>query len=210
MIIILGPPGSGKGTQAKNLNNLTKRPYFSAGDHLKIYGETHLEVKEIMNQGHIIETDEVNEYLTTKGINLGKSVIFDGFPRTEKQLKYFLNKIYFHSLYEDKKIYIKDIIEKIFILNVSNEEIEHRLFNRYICSRCFTTYNGKNFCCEQTTNRRVDDMKIETIQNRINNYYKNIEIIKDIYIKNNIPICDINGKQSINDISQDILNNLNN
>jgi adenylate kinase len=207
MIIILGPPGSGKGTQVKNLNNITKRPCFSAGDYLKIYSETHIEVKKIMETGNIIETDEVNEYLTTTGINFGENVIFDGFPRTKKQLDFFLNYSY---IKEGKKIYIKNIIEKVFILNVPNEEIEKRLLNRHICNKCFVTYNGENFCCGNNTIRRIDDMAIETIHNRINNYYKNIPIIRDIYLQNNIKICEINGEKTINEVSRDILNNLNN
>lgn len=206
MIIILGPPGSGKGTQARNLSKLTGRGYFSAGDHLKIYGDTHPEVKEIMNRGNIIETDEVNQYLTNKGLQLGKNVIFDGFPRTEKQLNYFLNYSY---VYEDMPIKTKNIIEKIFILKVSNKEIENRLLNRYICHECFITYNGENFCCNMITKKRLDDMAIETIHNRINNYYKNIEIIKHIYERNSIPLIEIDGEKSIEEISEDILGKLN-
>lgn len=203
MIIILGPPGSGKGTQARNLSNITKRPYFSAGDHLKIYAENHPEVKKIMNEGNIIETNKVNEYLTKNGIDFGSDVIFDGFPRTEKQLNFFLN--YFYKDHNENFI-IKDIIEGVFILKVSNEEIENRLLNRYICNKCFITYNGENVCCEIITNRRIDDMTINTIHNRINNYYNNINIIKEIYINNNIPVYEIDGEKSIHDVSQDILN----
>jgi adenylate kinase len=206
MIIILGPPGSGKGTQVKNLNKITGRPSFSAGDYLKVYGNTHPEVKKIIDTGNIIETDEVNQYLTTTGISFGEKVIFDGFPRTKKQLDFFLN--YSYNNKDNEIIYIKDIIEKIFILNVSNEVIEARLLNRYICNECFTTYNGENFCCGKKTTRREDDKAIEIIHNRINNYYKNISIIKDIYKQNNISICEINGEMSIDSISNEILNNI--
>lgn len=206
MIIILGPPGSGKGTQVRNLSSITSRPSFSAGDYLKVYGETHPSVKKIINEGHIIETDEVNEYLTSTGIKLGTNSIFDGFPRTEKQLNFFLNYSY---TFEGKKIFVKDILEKVFILNVSNETLENRLLNRYICNKCFITYHGKNFCCNKNTEKRIDDMAIGTIHNRINNYYKNIPIIKKIYKENNIPIYEINGEKSIEEVSKEILHLIN-
>lgn len=206
MIIILGPPGSGKGTQVRNLSSITSRPSFSAGDYLKVYGETHPSVKKVINEGHIIETDEVNEYLTTTGIKLGTNSIFDGFPRTEKQLNFFLNYSY---IFEDKKICVKDILEKVFILNVSNETLENRLLNRYICNKCFITYHGKNFCCNQTTAKRIDDMAIGTIHNRINNYYKNISIIKKIYTENHINVYEINGEKSIEEVSKEILDLIN-
>ncbi len=206
MIIILGPPGSGKGTQVRNLSNITKRPCFSAGDYLKIYGESHPEVKKIMNEGNIIETNEVNEYLTNTGIRLGINSIFDGFPRTEKQLDFFLNYSY---IIGDRKIFIKDILEKIFILNVSNEILENRLLNRYICNKCFITYHGKNFCCNKTTEKRIDDMNMNAIHNRIHNYYKNICIIKNIYLEKNIPVYEINGEKSIENVSEEILNLIN-
>lgn len=202
MIIIIGPPGSGKGTQIRNINKITKRPYFSAGDNLKIYGNSHPHIKERIKKGINIDTDDVNEYLTKTGLAFGLDVIFDGFPRTEKQLHYFLN-------YNFNDIYVKNIIEGVFVLHVSDELIFNRIISRYICNKCHMTYGNQVICCENfQTSKRIDDINLEVIQKRIDNYHQNINILLKIYKDSNIPIYYINGEQSIDIVTNDILKHL--
>jgi adenylate kinase len=199
MIIILGPPGSGKGTQIRNLNKLTNRPYFSAGDNLKVYGNSHPHIKELLEKGINIDTDDVNEYLTKTGLAFGLDVIFDGFPRTEKQLNYFLQ-------YISNNFSIKNIIEGVFILNVAEEKIINRIINRYICNKCHITYNSEEICCgNKKTNKRLDDINLDVIKRRINNYNNNIDIMVKIYKNYNIPIYYINGENTIHEVTNEIL-----
>lgn len=200
MIIILGPPASGKGTQIRNLNILTGHPYFGAGEHLKVYSENYIDIKNAMNQGLMIETDEVNEFLIKKALSYGDNVILDGFPRSIKQLNFFLDFI--------KKEKKKHLLKGIFILDISNEEVKRRILKRHICQKCFLTHPNETMCCDNITEKRTDDINMEVINNRINNFYNHIDLIINIAEKNNIPIFKIDGTQSIDEISQDIINYL--
>lgn len=199
MIIIIGPPGSGKGTQIRELHHITKRPYFSAGDNLKMYAESHPNIKESLIKGINVDNNEINEYLINKGLDLGLNVIFDGFPRTLNQINYFLE-------YKYKNTIIKNIIEGIFVLEVSMDHIINRLINRNICNICNTTYSQQIICCNNTpTSKRQDDINLEVIKKRIENYHNNINILIDIYTKYNIPIHYINGEEDIHLVTKNIL-----
>lgn len=197
MIIILGPPGSGKGTQTRLVAAKTNRPYFSAGDTLKIYANNHPEIKETIRQGGLIEQDEVSHYLMITGLNLGQNVIFDGFPRTVKQCHYLC------------KTMSTNQIEKIFILDVSEEEVERRLIARYICNSCHKTYSFLSFCCNIENIRRADDLFQESIKKRYNGFTSNIKPILEIFKSNNIPTHYIHGQRQIEEITSDIIEMIN-
>jgi adenylate kinase len=197
MVIILGPPGSGKGTQARNIAAKTNRNYFSAGDSLKIYAENHKLLAEKIKRGELIETDDVNEYLIGKGLEMGKNVIFDGFPRTLYQANYFVSHVDLND------------VECIIILNVSKEEVEKRLATRFICNNCHITYNKQTICCDLLNDKRHDDLLAETVHRRWEGFSSNIKYVKDIFEKNSIEIFVVNGENTIDNTTFHIIEIMN-
>jgi len=116
MIILLGPPGGGKGTQAIILSQQMNRPYFPAGDTLKEYIKHRPDLNKIVQNGGLLESDEINGYLLKTALDLGEGVILDGFPRTLKQCEFLCNNIN------------TSLLEAVIILNVSKEAMMSSVF----------------------------------------------------------------------------------
>lgn len=119
-LIFLGPPGSGKGTQAKLLAEKLKVPHISLGDLLRAEvkrgTEIGLKAKEIMNAGHLVP-DELTIKLTHQRLNqpdCAKGFILDGFPRSSAQA----------SAIEDVKI------DRVIYFRVAEEAVVKRLLLR--------------------------------------------------------------------------------
>lgn len=193
MIIILGPPGGGKGTQAKILSQQMNRPYFPAGDTLKEYIKHRPELHRIVQNGGLLESDEINTYLLKTALALGNGVIFDGFPRTLKQCEFLCNNVDL------------SLIEAVIILNVSKEEIEKRISNRFICNTCKTSYRVKSYCCDNYSTKREDDLLHEAVQNRWDGFKKNIHYLITIFIEHNIKILTLNGEADKDTVTGHIL-----
>ncbi len=196
-IVMLGAPGSGKGTTAKILAKRTNLPHISTGDMFReqIKNETELGklAQSYMEKGQLVPDsvtidivrDRLNQADTQNG------VILDGFPRTAKQAEE-LDKILAD---QGKKI---DLVPE---LQIPDEVIIERILNRVTCSNkdCGAIYNTKfkpskveGVCdvCGATLVNRVDDNE-ETIKERLNTYYKNAEEIITYYKQKGVlyPIC---------------------
>lgn len=196
-IVMLGAPGSGKGTTAKILAKRTNHPHISTGDMFReqIKNETELGklAQSYMEKGQLVPDsvtidivrDRLNQADTQNG------VILDGFPRTAKQAEE-LDKILAD---QGKKI---DLVPE---LQIPDEVIIERILNRVTCSNkeCGAIYNTKfkpskvegvcDVCGAKLVNR-VDDNE-ETIKERLNTYYKNAEEIITYYKQKGVlyPIC---------------------
>jgi len=201
IIVMLGPQGSGKGTQAKILSKKLNIPNISTGELLRQEIEKGSElgkkVENIVNGGGLIP-DELLVDLAKKRIeekDCEKGFIFDGSPRTIKQVKLF-----------SKFLEINKIIE----IHISEEESIKRLTNRRQCLQCGAIYNlytapkpKEDELCDKCKVKLVqrDDDKEERIRNRLNLYHKQtkpvLEHYKDELIK-------INGEQSIEKVAEDI------
>ena len=136
-LILLGPPGAGKGTHAQNLVENFNYYHFSTGDLLReeVKKKTILGKKifSLISKGDFVSDKIVNEILiNTVSNNLYKNkIIFDGYPRNLEQAKN-LNKTL-----ENKNLLIGSII----YLKVSKEIIEQRILNRVICEKCNKIFN---------------------------------------------------------------------
>jgi adenylate kinase len=193
MIIILGPPGSGKGTQTIELAKNMQCKSFQAGDTLKTYLKTQPKLLKKIQEGYILDSDKINKYLLVSGLKLGEDVIFDGFPRTVKQCIFLCKFI-------DLKI-----LKHIFVLEVSKEEVEKRIAQRFFCEKCYKTYNQCILCCDTLNIKRYDDLVSAAIQNRWSGFTTNIQNVLDIFIKYNIQISYINGEDNIQEITKNII-----
>ena len=189
IIILLGPPGSGKGTQANFIQNKLSIPHLSTGDILRqsVKNETDLgnKVKNIMAKGELVSDDLVldviKERVSQSDCNLG--FILDGYPRNITQA-------------ESLNIVLKDIdrnIDRILFLDVDFEVLESRIESR-------TKENNEEKRVDDTSEvliKRLEEYKIQTAP--LGEYYSNNKKFKKI-----------NGMKSISEVSLDIENFLDN
>ena len=214
IIILLGAPGSGKGTQAKMLKNKYNIPQISTGDILRAEvakgSELGLKAKEIMDAGNLVG-DDIILGIIEKRIDeedCKDGFILDGFPRTIAQadgLKELLGK---KSLKLDKVINV----------DVPDEEVVKRISGRWTCKNCeeiFNTYTkpeqekGKCDKCSGELYQR-DDQKEDVVKDRLNVYKKQTEPLIEYYrndehYKENNVFVDIDGTLSINEVFEEIL-----
>ena len=205
-IILFGPPGAGKGTQATKVVKKFNLHKVSTGDLLReeIKNNTDLgnKIKSIMDRGSLISDNIIND-LITKVISNKKfynRLIFDGYPRNLKQGKNLDSQI---KKYKQK-------ISCVLSLNVDKESIIKRISGRQICVNCGLIFNeyyypasSKNHSCDpKFLNKRSDDNK-KTIINRFETYLNKTLPILDFYKGQNL-LHQINGMAKIDQIFDEI------
>ena len=205
-IILFGPPGAGKGTQATKIVKKFNLHKVSTGDLLReeIKNNTDLgnKIKSIMDRGSLISDNIIND-LITKVISNKKfynRLIFDGYPRNLKQGKNLDSQI---KKYKQK-------ISCVLSLNVDKESIIKRISGRQICVNCGLIFNeyyypasSKNHSCDpKFLNKRSDDNK-KIIINRFETYLNKTLPILDFYKEQNL-LHQINGMAKIDQIFDEI------
>lgn len=189
ILILIGPPGCGKGTQGDQIAKLLGIPKISTGDLLReeINLGTALgkKVTDIMSSGNLVDDSTVLSVLERKisGPECARGFILDGFPRSLPQAK-GLNEVLSKT---SKKFKMTAIY-----INVSDETVINRICNRYYCTQCKTNYNKlyKNpkvaglcdVCGGHEFAVRQDD-KVEVVKNRLVTYHKQTEPVLDYYEK---------------------------
>jgi adenylate kinase len=143
VIVVLGPPGGGKGTQSSMLANLLRVPHISIGSLLRSYArdesEVGLRLRGMMAMGNLVPDALVLDVLATRisEPDCARGLILDGFPRTLGQaelLERGLLKSPFHANNPREKLVALH-------LRVQSGTIVERLSGRRICSRCSATYH---------------------------------------------------------------------
>ena len=121
-IIILGPQGSGKGTQAKLLVEKFGFDYFESGEYLRRISETNSELKKMLDEGVMVPDTELTSYLTAylDQESLYDNLLLDGFPRNLEQYNFL--KVWL----EDKHVKI----DLVLVLTINKEETVKRLLLR--------------------------------------------------------------------------------
>ena len=185
-LVLLGPPGAGKGTQAVVLSNNLHIPHISTGDIFREAKESGSELgkklAEYMEQGVLVPDDIVNriviERLSKDDIK-EKGFILDGYPRTRQQAEVLDNALEGLELRLDMVIYMK----------TSKKTILMRLTGRRICKRCGHIYHIKNIppkkegicdCCNGELYQREDD-KEQTVLKRLEVYQEQTQELIDYY-----------------------------
>ena len=206
-ILLMGPPGAGKGTQAERLIEDFKLPHISTGDMFRaaVKAGTPMgrEAKKYMEAGGLVP-DDVTIGIVREGLakpECAASFMLDGFPRTLEQAV-ALDKIMADM---GKKL---DVVLNI---NVPDAELVGRVTGRRICKECGATYHvtfnptkvdGKCDKCGGVLYQRDDD-KEETIKNRLNAYHAQTEPLFDYYRKAGI-YEEVDGLQHIDKVYEDV------
>lgn len=205
-IILLGPPGAGKGTQAKKISEKYSLPHISTGDILRhnISKNTHLGIKakSYMDKGELVPDELLVDIIKVRlsEPDCSDGFLLDGYPRTIPQAD-SLGKILADS---NRKI---DVVLNI---HVDDGELINRLSGRRMCS-CGTSYHvlfnpptKEGICnaCKCELYQRDDD-KPETVRNRLVAYKKQTQPLIDYYNKKAL-LSTIDGGKDITEIFGDI------
>ena len=185
-IVLLGPPGSGKGTQAKLLSQKLKFSHISTGEILreevKELSVLGLEAKGYMDKGELVPDALVTRIIKEKFAKSDiKDFILDGYPRNIAQAETLDN-----ILGQQMKP-----IDMVLYLDTSEGEIIKRLSGRRVCQSCNRIYHiltmspKKDMICDScgTALFQRDDDKVETIKNRLNVYFSQTSPLIEYYKK---------------------------
>lgn len=208
LLVMLGPPGSGKGTQAKRLAEKLNLKHLSTGDILRenVKQGTDLgkRAKEYMDKGDLVPDDVILGMIkdTLKSEKQADGFIFDGFPRTIPQAE-GLDKM---LASESEKL------DSALNLEVSDQEVINRLSGRYFCPKCQRTYNypanlpkKEGVCddCDVELQKRKDDTE-EVVKNRLEVYKKQTEPLIGYYKEQSI-LKNVDGEREIGTIFDDLV-----
>ncbi len=207
-VILLGPPGAGKGTQAAGIIDRYHIPHISTGDifrkNIKEGTELGKKAKEYMDQGLLVPDDLVVAIVEDrlKEEDCKNGFLLDGFPRTVYQAE-ALDKVL------DK---MNSVLDKVINVNVDKEILIERAVGRRICKDCGATYHIQfnpsakaDICdkCGSTLYQRADDNE-ETVTKRIEVYLNETQPLIDYY-KGKGTLVTIDGQQPIDKVFQEII-----
>ncbi|MGH8015833.1 MAG: adenylate kinase, partial [Candidatus Zixiibacteriota bacterium] len=189
-LVFLGPPGSGKGTQAVRVAKALRLTHISTGDLLReaVKNKTALgkKVEDTMKKGQLVPDEVVISLIGQKlsAIEGGKGFILDGFPRNVPQAE----SLKFMFDHQKKKL------DNAVLLKVTDEEVVKRLSGRWHCPKCNTSYNyPRNMpkhegICDRDGEklmRRPDDDE-SVVRKRLEVYKAETRPIEDFYRRESI------------------------
>ena len=207
-IVLLGPPGAGKGTQAKRVSGKLNMPHISSGDIFRENLKKNTELGELakgyINRGELVPDDVtiamIKDRLSRPDCQAG--ALLDGFPRTVAQAQALDEMLGDLSGQVSAVPYIK----------VDDEVLIDRLTGRWTCPVCSRVYHEKfnppqesGLCdFDQAELYQRDDDKAETVTQRIRVYLEQTQPLIDYYQEQGV-LLEIDGAQAIDAVSEDLM-----
>ena len=212
-IILLGPPGGGKGTQSKLLISKFNIPQISTGDilrdHVKNKSELGIKANSYMQNGELVPDNLILNMIKfrLKQDDCKTGYILDGFPRTIPQAEGLDN------ILEN----LNQKLDKIVVLDVKDEDIIERMSGRRMHIESGRVYHikfnpPKNEGLDDITNEKLTirkDDQPETVKKRLMIYHETTKPLIEYYTSKNI-VSSINGNKSIEDIHAEIITKIKN
>ena len=209
-ILLLGPPGGGKGTQSKFLMSKFNIPQISTGDMLRAHvkNDTTLgkKAKEFMDKGELVTDSLILDMMEVRfqEKDCENGFILDGFPRTIKQAEGL--DVLFQKTNQK--------LDYVIVIDVEDDEIVSRMGGRRMHPESGRVYHikynpPKNEGKDDVTNEPLiirDDDKEETVRNRLLVYHNQTKPLINYYKKN---VININGSQPIDKVKSSIIEKLN-
>ncbi|MDA4843836.1 adenylate kinase [Hoeflea poritis] len=209
-LILLGPPGAGKGTQAHRLVEKHGIPQLSTGDMLRAAvaagTEVGLRAKAVMDAGKLVSDDIVNAIVSERldQPDCQNGFILDGYPRTLAQADAVA------AMLEAKDMPLSAVIE----MQVDDDVLVDRIAGRYTCANCGAGYHDEflkpaqeGVCdkCGSTEFKRRPDDKPDTVRTRLQAYYKETSPLLGYYYAKGL-IRPVDGMANIDDVTAQIDN----
>lgn len=208
-LALFGPPGAGKGTQARLLRDRLNVTHISSGDlfrhHLGKGTPVGLRAKEYMNSGRLVPDEVTLEIMLGKilAIPEDKGFILDGFPRNPTQATELEKKLIVESRDLDKVVHIE----------VSESELLRRLEGRFVCRTCqtphFISEAEEGQVCEQCQGElyQRDDDAVAAIQKRILVYNLETTPVLGFYRQRGL-VVDISGDNTVDEVNKQVISAL--
>ena len=205
-IVLFGPPGAGKGTQAVNIVKEFNFLKVSTGDLLRKETKKKsllgIKIQSIIEQGLLVSNDIINDLIENilSSNNYFNRIIFDGYPRNLSQAKHL-------------DILIKKYNQKIscvLSIKVDKDIVIKRIIGRQVCSKCSLIFNKffkpateKNHQCDSKFLQKRSDDNDKTARNRFETYTRETLPILNYY-QNQKLLYEINGMTDISSIYKEI------
>lgn len=207
-LILLGPPGAGKGTQAKFLQEKFHLAHLSTGEMLRALvasgSELGKKAQEIMSNGQLVSDDIMVDMIREriKQDDCKNGFILDGFPRTIAQAEAL------DEMLASEGTHLDHVIE----IRVNDEEMVNRVAGRYACDKCGEGYHDQykqpkvsgvcDVCGSKEFTRRKDDQP-ETVKRRLESYHAQTAPLLPYYKKSGV-LKGVDGMADISEVTQQI------
>lgn len=208
-LILVGPPGAGKGTQAQRLEKTFNIIQLSTGDMLRSEvasgSNLGLQAKEVMDSGELVSDEVIIAMILSRidKADCNNGFILDGFPRTTPQAEAL------DVMLNDKGIQIEHVIE----IEVDDDAMVTRITGRYTCAGCGKGYHDEfkkpitegvcNECGGTEFTRREDD-NAETVRSRLGAYHEQTAPVLGYYKEKGI-LRGVDGMAAIDDVTEQLI-----
>ena len=197
-IVLLGPPGAGKGTQSANIEERFGVPHVTTGDALRANRDVETEhgtPREYMEEGELVPDPVVNE-IVVEALSNTQGFVLDGYPRNVDQAEYLAEMT---------------AVDVVPFLQVGEEELVRRLTGRRVCPDCRANYHvefdapdEEGVCdeCGAELTQREDDSE-DVVRERIRVYEENTEPVVTHYRESG-ELIEVDGEQSPEEVWKEL------